>query len=241
MQQEELDTLFHRAITLVAHQDDQGQLQELIDKGLEIDRLDEYGQSLAERSLFGAINFRSLYALWKAGATPATPYLQEIFSLFQKGKPIEVCYAEAEAKKRKQQAKEISPNFSAKKLKLQSAHLNLPDHSLSDRDPEFELTLDLAPFLFEGHYTETQLVFVGELTEEMEAQCFETEGYTFEEELEPASIYIQHAHNPIDLKRLALKRGRKYLTLEMELYLDVEYERTDYPNETIVWTYKQER
>jgi len=242
MEKDNLDKLFNEAVNIVAYKDDEGKIQELIDQGLEIDRLDEYDISLAARAIFGAINYRALHSLWKAGAKATTPYLEEIFAEFKQGKSVEDFYREVEEEKKRNKAREISKNFSAKKLKLQSGHLAFTAEIEGEQDAELELILNLEPFMYDGYFTQTQFEFIGFWSDEMRIQMYTKEGYTFDsEEVEASSIYLQHAHNPVDLKRLTIKSGRKFDTIEVELYFDFEYEATDYKNESLVWKFKQEK
>ncbi len=224
--------LFNEALACVQYKNDEGKIQELINQGLEVDRKDEFDYSLAERAIFGAINYSALYALWKAKARPTTEYVQEIFEGFELGKTVAEFYEEEAEELKRQEAKDITKDFTIKKLCLASTSFELTKE-------EFELTLVLKPFIYDDHFTETTLHFVGTCDASMSEQLFSTNGYSFkQDEIEPSSIYLQHVHNPVDLKKLRIKKGRTYNYIMVDLFFDFEYEQTDFNNEAISWESK---
>ena len=239
MTSEEKSNLFNEALALVQEDNDEGNLQKLIDKGLEINRKDEYGISLAERAIFGAINYNALHSLWQANASPQTEFVQEIFDEFAKGKtPVEF-YEEEKEELKLQNAVDITKGFSCKKLKIDHAFFEINDAIENVQDAELSLTIHLKPFIFNGHYTETTVAFSGVCNPKMKEKIFSETGYTFEDdEIEPSSIYIQHVHNPIELKKLTVKKGKKYYTIQSNLLFNFEYESSDYNNEDIAWEFK---
>jgi len=243
MTEEEKLQLFNDAIDVAWEGNDKdNKFQRLIDNGLEVDRLDEFEISLAERAIFAIINFDVLHALWKANATPTSLYVQEIFDAFKSGKTVAEYYEEEEQKRQLKQAKDITKDFSAQKLKVDSANFEITEDIEDIQDSEIILNIKLKPFMFDGHFTETELEFAGFCNSKIQASVFSKEGYIFkEDEIEPSSIYIQSAHNPIDLRKLTIKQGRKYLNMKAELLFDFEYERTDFRNETVVWEFKIEK
>jgi len=232
--------LFHLAEDIVQESHDNGKLQKLINQGLDVNQKDEYDISLAERAIFGSINYDALFTLWKAKAIPTTEYVEEIFNEFKNGKTPQEFYQEDEEKEinKKKGVKDFSKNFSAKKLKIASINIEVTEEIEGVQDSEVILNISLKPFIYKDWVTETELQFVGFCNPEMKKQIY-SDGYTFkEDEIEPSSIYVQNVHNPIDLKTLKISEGKNHNFIEATLFFDFEYERTDYKNETLHIKYK---
>jgi len=244
MSQDKINQLFYDAEQCVQEKNDTGRLQELIDQGLDINRKDQFGISLAERAIFGAINYDALYCLWKAKAIPQTEYIEEVFDLFRSGKSPQELYSDDEKKKnlKLKKALDITNVFSIKKLKISNAFFEITREIENVQDSEIVLTILLEPFVYNGHFTETELQFVGFYNHEMKSKMFSINGYEFKmDEIEPSSIYIQNVHNLVLLKRLRIKEGLKFNSIEANLFFDFESERTDYKNEETNWKFKTER
>ena len=236
--------LFYKAQDCVQEKYEKGILQKLINQGLDVNQKDEYDYSLAERAIFGAINYDALHTLWKANAIPESEYVKEIFGLFEKGKTPKEFYEEENKEKNNKlrKATDITKSFSAKKLQINNASFEITEEIINKQDSEIILTINLKPFIFEEHYTETEFQFVGFCNSEMRKNIFEINGYIFkEDEIESSSIYIQHSHNPVDLKKLTITENNEHFNVKAMLYFDFEYENTDFKNEKIVWEFKVEK
>ncbi|OAV45113.1 hypothetical protein [Lewinella sp. 4G2] len=235
---ENSDQLFYQAQEVVQRKNDDGQLEQLIKQGLDVNNIDEYGMSLAERATFGAINYNALFTLWKAKATPTTDYIKEIFDQFEDGKSVADLYDESEMSIKMQSALELSENFSARKLKIESALLTIHEENNNSQNSDLILSIVLKPFLFEGTIIETTMEFVTSVHDEMKKNLFVGNGYSFIGEPISSSIYIQNVHNPVDLQRLYIKRGKKYYTVSADLYFDFAFENATYPNELVTFKFK---
>jgi len=241
MSQKKDNELFKEARSHVAFKHDNGKLQALINQGLDVNQKDEYDYTLAQRAIFGAINYDALHALWKANAVPATKYLEEIFGHFEKGKTPKEFYEEEakEKNKKRQKTRDITKSFSVKKLQIDTASFEITEAIEDVQDSEIILTINLKPFVFEGHYTETELEFIAFCESEMRKKIFEQNGYEFKaDEMEPSSIYIEEAHNPVDLKKLTIIEKEEYFEVKAILNFDFEYEHTKFKNEEILWKFK---
>ncbi len=240
----EKDELYAAARSCAQLKNDDGKMAEFITQGLEIDRKDEYGYSLSERAIFGAVNYSALHALWQAKAIARTAYVKNIFDQFEKGKTATDFYqAEKEEKDRKhRKVPDLTDNFSAEKLKIASSFFEITEAIEGEQDSEIELTINLEPFLYNEHYTETELQFLGFCTPELKQQVFSTKGYEFQEaEIEPASIYVQNVHNLVELKKLVIKAAADFYLIQADLLFDFEGEATNYKNQTVHWEFKTKR
>ncbi len=231
--QEEKIFLFNQAIEIVQNEHDNGELQKLIDSGLEVNRKDEFNYTLSERAVFGGINYDALFLLWKAGAKPETEYIEDFFNEFKHGKTPDVLYrkdAEVEIGKL-QNINDYTENFSAKLLKISTTNFEITGE---EEASEIEFSIFLESFVFNNDIVKPQLQFIIFCSKEMKERIYSDTGYTFpSDEISSSSIYIQNVHNPVDLKKLTIIPVNKYFQLEAELYFDFEYEGTSYPNETI--------
>ena len=163
MSQNTNNNLFYKAQDCVQEKYEEGVLQELINQGLDVNQKDEYGYSLAERAIFGAINYDALHILWKANAVPETEYVEEIFGYFKEGKTPKEFYKEEDEEENDKlnKATDITNSFSVKKLKVSNASFKITEGIENKQDSEIILTISLKPFIFEEHYTETELQFIG--------------------------------------------------------------------------------
>lgn len=230
--QEDKDFLFNQAITIVQFKHDNGELQKLISAGLEVNRKDEYGYTLSERSVFGANNYDALFLFWGAGAKPETEYIENIFAEFKQGKkPVDLYRTEDEAKTVKHKHLiDYTKNFSAKILKIQKVYFEITEED----EPEIELSISLQPFIYNNDVIETHLQFTGFSSRKIKQKIYSETGYTFEpNEIESSSIYIQNTHNPVDLNKLKVTPIESGFKIEAELFFDFEYEGTNYMNETV--------
>ena len=238
MSMEDYNKLFYRAQTIVQEKNDQGQLEELIQKGLDVNRKDEYGISLVERASFGSVNYNALFSLWTAKATPTSEYVREVFEEFNKGKTSADLYKESEEILKLKNAPDFSRNFSAKKLKVENASFEITEEINDNEDSELILTIELKPYLYEGRVIETKMEFIAPTYNEMKKNLFTEDGHSFTGENVSSSIYIQDVHNPVDLKRLKISKGKKYYNLVADLHYDFEYENTTYANEVATLKFK---
>ncbi|MFK8102617.1 MAG: hypothetical protein AB8G15_08830 [Saprospiraceae bacterium] len=237
----EKDSLYAAARSCAQLKDDDGKIAELIAQGLEVNRKDEYGYSLCQRAIFGAVNYSALFALWEAKASAPTAYIENIFDQFEKGKTASDLYqAEKEAKDEKhRKVPDLTSNFSIQKLKIASTFFEITEAIEDVQDSEIELTINLMPFLYDEHYTETTLQFLGFCNPALTRKIFSKEGYEFqEEEIDPASIYVENVHNLVELKKLVIKAEKDFYLIKADLLFDFEGERTSYKNQTIHWEFK---
>lgn len=240
MKKEKELILFYEAENFIQEKSDNGQLEKLIKKGLKVNMKDQHGITLAERAVFGSINYDALFVLWRAKANPPTELIKGIFKDFENGKSPQDFYKIEALEKKQHKVREIATSFSVKKLKLDFVSFEIIKYENDFIDDQFELLLNLEPFLFKGFFTETTLHYSFLCDESMKKKIFSEEGFTFkaDSEIAPSFIYIQNAHNPVDLKSIKIKRGRKYFTIETQLYFDFEYEKTGLKNEILTWTFK---
>jgi len=130
-------------------------------------------------------------------------------------------------------------DFPVDSIQIDSVHFEITD---AMEDGEIVLTLKLKPFILEGRVVEETLEFIV-MNNQAIAQGIYGAGYHFTEDelLEGASIYVQSVHNPVDLKRLKVIKTPTKIQFEIDLYLDFEYERTPYRNQTITRVVEQNK
>lgn len=243
MTEDERLKLFNQAESIAAYKNDDGKIQELIDKGLDVNMENNFGQTIAERASWGD-NYSALYSLWKANAIPKTEYIKEIFSKFEKGITANELYEEKQLKviSKKKEVPDLTKSFSVEKLKLESSYFEITNQIADVQDSEIELRLNLQPFIFDGYLTNTELQFLGLCTPKLKAKIFSKEGYDFEnDEIEESSIYIQNVHNPVNLKKLKVSEEEDFYMIEVTLIFNFEYEGTEFRNEERTWKLKVEK
>lgn len=244
MEKFNIKVLFNKALANINFKFDENEIQSLIKQGLDVDMEDEYGMTLVERASFGSTNYEALFCFWKANAKPQTEYIEDIFNLFKSGLlPTDLYQKEIEKENAKlKNVKDISKSFSTKKLKVENATFCITDEIENEQDSELILTIRLEPFIFQEHYIETELEFICLCDNKMSKKIFDENGYDFsDEDSVSSSIYIQHLHNPVDIKKIKIKNSSKHYEIETQLYFDFEYEGTDYKNELVTWKFKAEK
>jgi hypothetical protein len=129
-------------------------------------------------------------------------------------------------------------NFPLDSIRIEKISFEITKAIENIQDSELLFYLDLKPFEFEGNLIKGNLEFFAFSTNQMKRDIFKG-GYIFQEdEMEPASIYFQHVHNPIDLKKLKITKSEDSETFEIELYFDFEHEKTDYKSQSITLSFE---
>ncbi len=123
--------------------------------------------------------------------------------------------------------------FPVEQLKIKSVFYEFTQTIEDEQDAEFEIRVDFESIKVEGEALEPSIEFLGFSSPQLEEAVF-TKGvrFTDTDELEPASIYFQHVHNPIDLKAFKITKGEATETIELTLHFDFDYEATDYKSQS---------
>lgn len=123
----------------------------------------------------------------------------------------------------------MQKEFPFENLSVRDVFYEFTDEIENEQDAEIEIIIEFEPIKILEEEIELRLEFIGFSNEDLKASVF-LEGYNFTEddELEPASVYLQSVHNPIDLKKLKIEKKENLEIIEMELFFDFEYGQTDF-------------
>jgi hypothetical protein len=172
-----------------------------------------------------AEDYEMLYILWKAGAVPTTPWLQDVFACFEKG-----IMPKKEKKELPQKIKKFSQNsFSISKLKIFNG-------SLLIQDGEWKIVLPIEPFELDGEIIETAIYLESisiptDSLKQLEDRKFQFPEYP-EDGYIDSSVYLKNVHNPITVKTITFKKhNARKNTIHAELEMEFNFEVIDLKNE----------
>jgi hypothetical protein len=173
-----------------------------------------------------------LRILWDAGATPSTPWLEELFAEFDKGGDGSTLI---EPKRDDDyELEDLTEGFTVKKLKPTGGTLRYSGAGIS-------IEIHVEPFRLDKERVETSVRLDRiKLPDDLQAitnKSFKfpvnpTKGYI------DGSIYLRHAHNPVDVTEIRfgklLKKGRA-IEARFKMAFDFGYEGSGFENENAVW------
>ncbi|MEO1513542.1 MAG: hypothetical protein AAFV95_00975 [Bacteroidota bacterium] len=239
------DSLFHKAVSIVGFKyDEDKQLPQLIAQGLEINREDEYGYTLASRAVFGAINYDALYLLWKAGAKASTELIEEIFANFEKGVTPQQMYEQEKVEKQKEEDAvklDFSDGFRPDRLQLEEVSCEITPYIEDEQDSELVLELVFEPFRYKDNLVHPDMEFIAFSSPEIEAQVFSPAGWECDEEVEGSSIYLENIHHPVDLKWLKMERGEEETIVHFRLFFDFSADSEVFESASLEKSYRLEQ
>jgi hypothetical protein len=196
-------------------------IQKAINAGFNVNVTDGVRVSLAEFASFSD-DRKMLHILWSAGAKATTPHIENIFSEFKSGKIDEI-----------DSQKKSPPLSNNHEYELNLFSLaKVPIIKIGFDESSFALIIQFDSFKIENDIITEPLVF--ELKEHINLKDLK-KGKTFVKDQITSSIYLQGAHNPVDLKYI--KTSKKLFgpkALEVHILVDFEHEGTGLKNERIV-------
>jgi hypothetical protein len=162
-------------------------------------RLSEYGFDIAThtRQASWSHDFKRLYFLWQQGALAETPYIEQVFARFRNGEIAADLTAEMVAAKAKETASvkfDLTDYKSADQIPIEACSFDRDDTGV------VSLYVRFAPFMYEGDVQRPEWCQFSDLNFDGfdGTNRFDFSGHNFDQ-----SLYLFHAHNPVDLLEVA--------------------------------------
>lgn len=172
-----------------------------------------------------------LHLLWRARATPTTPWLEKVFTAFENGINSPLLQMDNESTESETIVQDLTDNFSVSLLKFGNG-------KLSFRGSQGAIHIPIKPFVLDGKKIHTAISLEGiALRSPIEALANQTlqfpinpsEGYI------DGSIYLRNIHNPIDVTSITFGQiSNDHRHILSTLVFDFLLEDIGFQNERLI-------
>ncbi len=165
-------------------------------------------------------DYELLFFLWKVGAQPETPFIQNVFERFVKGDTHYQMIEEENRKKELERSKvavDLTSYDSVKDIPIDDIYLILDENS------NYYLIVDIKPYLYDNSVIDLGDLQFGPL--DLHQKIILNQKKYFNEDF-GESIYLFHAHNPVDLKSIEFQMADESTAIiRADLLFDFEFGR----------------